>query len=262
MTGTDIANAAIPSASGIGDRRASDATWCMRYYRRGQCETDHRIRLVDGRVLGCLAIGNPAGAPVMYFHGYPGSRLEGRLAVDIVRRRGLWLLAPDRPGFGASTFQPGRTLDGWSDDVRSLADALGVGRFSAVGVPRGGRYALACADGLPERIRSVALVAGLGPVASAAAMRDMVVLNRMVLWLARRRPRLARALIELAARGIRRYPERYLAHMLADAPDTDRSVLTDPDYRSLILASTAEALRQGGSGGRVGSYFDRAAVGL
>jgi pimeloyl-ACP methyl ester carboxylesterase len=184
----------------------------------------------------------------MYFHGFPGSRLEGRLAADAARRRGLRLVAPDRPGFGASTLQPRRTLAGWAADVRSLADALGLERFSVVGVSGGGPHALACAAGLPERVAGVAVVAGPGPLAPKAATRGMFALNRVLLGLARRWPRLARGVIDLAARGIRRHPGRYLAHMLAGAPEPDRSVLSDPDYQSVVLASTAEALRQGGAG--------------
>ena len=75
-------------------------------------DTERRARLADGRVLAYLEIGDPSGAPVRYFLGFPGSRLEGRLAADAARRRGLRLLAPDRPGFGASTRQPRRTLAG------------------------------------------------------------------------------------------------------------------------------------------------------
>lgn len=211
-------------------------------------ETERRVRLADGRVLAYIELGDPSGAPVMYFHGFPGSRLEGRLAADAARRRGLRLLAPDRPGFGASTWQPRRTLAGWAADAGSLADTLGIERFSVVGVSGGGPYALACAAGLPDRIGGVAVVAGLGPLMRPGATRGMGMLNRFVLGTAGRLPRLTRGLVGPLARAVRRYPERYLAHMLADAPAADRGVLADPDYRSLILASAAEALRHSGRG--------------
>jgi pimeloyl-ACP methyl ester carboxylesterase len=173
----------------------------------------------------------------MYFHGSPGSRLEGRLAANAARRHGFRLLAPDRPG-----------LAGWAADVRSLADALGLERFSAVGVSGAGPYALACAAGLPERVGGVAVVAGRGPVTFPGASRGMAAPNRLVLGMATRSPPLARGLVRLLARAVRRHPGRYLAHLLAGTPEPARSVLADPDYRSLILASTAEALRQGGAG--------------
>lgn len=47
-------------------------------------EREYRFRLAGGRTLGCLALGDPADSPVLYFHGYPGSRIEGRLAAGAV----------------------------------------------------------------------------------------------------------------------------------------------------------------------------------
>ncbi len=211
-------------------------------------ERERRLRLADGRVLACLEMGDPAGSPVLYFHGYPGSRLEGRLAASAARRQGLRLLAPDRPGFGASTFQPGRTIGAWAADVAELADQLGLERFAVVGVSGGGPYALACAARIPERLSRVALVGALGPLGRKRLARDMVAVNRLVLALARRLPFLARLAVELAARWIRRHPDHHLAHMTAAAPPVDRRVLAVPAYRALFTESTAEALRPGGRG--------------
>src|SRR6185312_3853086 len=112
---------------------------------KGPAETEHRVRLADGRTLACLELGDPSGPPVLYFHGYPGSRLEARVAAAAARRLGLRLLAVDRPGFGQSTFQTGRSIGAWAADVAALADRLALGRFSIVGVSGGGPYALACA---------------------------------------------------------------------------------------------------------------------
>lgn len=211
-------------------------------------ETEHRIRLADGRTLACLELGHPGGAPVLYVHGYPGSRLEARLAADPAERLGLRLLAPDRPGFGESSFQPGRTLSAWSGDVIQLADRLALERFAVVGVSGGGPYALACAAHIPERLGPVALVGALGPLTCMHSTRDMVTLNRWALTLAAWSPPLARLTVGLAARWVRRRPERFLAHMLAGAPAADRKVLADAAYRALLGVSTAEALRQGGRG--------------
>ncbi|ALP52294.1 hypothetical protein Tel_03575 [Candidatus Tenderia electrophaga] len=211
-------------------------------------ETEHRIRLADGRTLACLELGDPGGAPVLYFHGYPGSRLEARLAARPAVHLGLRLLAPDRPGFGESSFQPGRTLSAWCGDVAQLADQLDVERFAVAGVSGGGPYALACAARIPKRLARVALVGALGPLVGMRSTRGMVTLNRLALALAARSPPLARLAIDLAARWLRHRPERFLAHMLAGAPEADRKVLADADYRALLAASTAEALRQGGRG--------------
>lgn len=211
-------------------------------------EREYRLRLADGRTLGFLELGDPAGRPVLYFHGYPGSRLEARLAAGAARRLGLRVLAPDRPGFGESTFQPGRTIGAWATDAAELADRLALERFAVVGVSGGGPYALACAARIPGRVRGLALVGALGPPDRKPLTRDMVGLNRMALALAARTPLLARLAVRLAARWVRQDPERWLAHMMAGAPPADRAVLADPAYRALFAESTAEALRQGGRG--------------
>ena len=211
-------------------------------------ETEARIQLADGRTLAYLAMGDPGGSPVFYFHGYPGSRLEGRLGASAAKRLGLRLIAPDRPGFGESTFQPGRTIGAWAADVRELADQLAQKRFSVVGVSGGGPYAIACAARIPKRLSRVALVCPLGPLARTDLTGDMVMVNRLALALAAHSPLLARHAVSIVSRWGRRHPERYLAHMMAVAPPPDRRVLADAVYRALLAESTAEALRQGGRG--------------
>lgn len=213
-----------------------------------QGESDQRIQLADGRAMAYLQLGDPAGRPVLYCHGYPGSRLEARLAANAAGRLGLRLLAPDRPGFGASSFQKGRRLGDWAADVAELADRSMLERFDVVGVSGGGPYALACAAGFPERVTGLALVASLGPVTAGALPRDMALLNRSVLALAARCPATARLVVGILTHWFRREPDRYYARMLAGAPAADRRVLADAAYRRLLQESTAQALLQGGRG--------------
>jgi pimeloyl-ACP methyl ester carboxylesterase len=62
------------------------------------------------------------------------------------------VIAPDRPGMGTSTFEPARRLTDWADDVRQLADSVGLPRFVLAGFSGGGPHALAVAHGLPDRV--------------------------------------------------------------------------------------------------------------
>src|SRR5438067_1134403 len=103
------------------------------------------VSLRDGRQLGFAEWGDPAGAPVFFFHGMPSSRLNSHAdpaALDTHHAR--WI-AIDRPGMGLSAFQPRRMLLDWPEDVVQLADALGLDRFAVVGNSAGGPYAAACA---------------------------------------------------------------------------------------------------------------------
>lgn len=211
-------------------------------------ETEHRLRLHDGRTLACLELGDPSGPPALYFHGYPGSRLEARVAAGAARQLGLRLLAVDRPGFGHSTFQRGRTIGGWAADVAALADQLSLPRFSIIGVSGGGPYALACAARLPHRLARIALVCPLGPLDVAGGKAGMLAQDSLLLGLAARAAPVARGVVHLLAHWMRRDVERYLRFMMAGMVSPDRDLFADPDYRALVLASTAEALRQGGKG--------------
>jgi pimeloyl-ACP methyl ester carboxylesterase len=98
-----------------------------------------RVNLPDGRSLGYAEYGDPSGKPVLFFPGTPSSRLlhppEGPTA-----SLGARLIVVERPGFGLSDFQPGRTLLDWPDDVVALADALDIERFAVAGLSAGGPY--------------------------------------------------------------------------------------------------------------------------
>ena len=214
----------------------------------GTAEKEHRLRLVDGRTLACLELGDPAGPPVLYFHGYPGSRLEARVIAAAARRLGVRLLAIDRPGFGQSSFHAGRSIGSWGADVDALANQLALGRFSIVGVSGGGPYALACAARLPHRLDRIALVCPLGPLEVVDGSPEMLLQDRIILGLAARAPAIARGVVRILAQWMRRDAERYLKFMLAGMASPDRDLFVDAEYRSIVLASTAEALRQGGRG--------------
>lgn len=214
----------------------------------GAAEKEYRLRLADGRTLACLELGDPTGAPVLYFHGYPGSRLEARVAAAAAARLGLRLLAIDRPGFGQSTFQPGRRIGSWAADIAALADQLALGRFSIVGVSGGAPYALACAALLSDRLARVALVCPLGPLDVADGKAGMLLQDRLMLALGAHAAPLARGVVHILAAWMRRDADRYLRFMMAGMVSPDRDLFADPAYRALMQESTAEALRQGGSG--------------
>ncbi|MDQ4079090.1 MAG: alpha/beta hydrolase, partial [Chloroflexota bacterium] len=71
---------------------------------------DKSIQLKDGRLLGYAEYGDPAGQPIFFFHGWPGSRLEARPLTEPAAVHGARVIAADRPGFGLSDFKPGRTI--------------------------------------------------------------------------------------------------------------------------------------------------------
>jgi pimeloyl-ACP methyl ester carboxylesterase len=79
--------------------------------------------------------------------------------------KGIWLISYDRPGYGGSTVDPGHTVASGSDDVRAIAEGLGIERLGVWGISGGGPYALACAALLPDLVVAVAAVASIAPYA-------------------------------------------------------------------------------------------------
>jgi len=193
--------------------------------------------------------GDPSGTPVVYCHGFPGSRLDGALVEASARAVGIRLIAPDRPGFGHSTFQPGRTMDDWPRDLGCLADHLDLGPFTLLGVSGGGPYALVAAIALGERIRRLGLVCALGSLADPASTAAMGGAQALMIDLVRRYPGPAHWMDRwLTGPIMGTFPALSFRILAAAAPPADRDTLSDPEVRQRLLATTHEAFRQGGSG--------------
>ena len=170
--------------------------------------TQKYITLSDERRLGFAEFGDRQGKPVFYFHGFPGSRLEAKLAERIALDTHVRFIGIDRPGYGLSSFKSGRTFVDWADDVSKLADAMGIDRFSILGVSGGGPYAVACACKISDRLDAVSIVCGMGPVDVPGLVRDMPWMYRQGLRLTGRSPIIAAVLYPFAAFFFRNYPER------------------------------------------------------
>jgi pimeloyl-ACP methyl ester carboxylesterase len=216
---------------------------------RYSAAVDRTLRLRDGRQLGFATFGDADGLPVFYLHGSFGSRLEGRIAHVAALHRHVCLIAVDRPGFGLSDARPGARLRDWPSDLDELADQLAIERFSLLGVAGGGAFALACASGLPERVRAVALVSSTAPHDRPGALDGMELRARMVLhFLPRRLPWLSRRLHERAARLADRDPLRLLREASGTLPASERAALDSPDVASIFMDAAFEGFRSGAGG--------------
>lgn len=95
--------------------------------------------------------------------GTPNSRCLYPPHLELAAKQRVRLLSYDRPGYGGSTPHPGRSVAHCAEDVRAIADALGIDRLAIWGISGGGPHALACAALLPERVVAVASLASLAP---------------------------------------------------------------------------------------------------
>jgi pimeloyl-ACP methyl ester carboxylesterase len=205
--------------------------------------TGDRVRLPDGRYLGYAEYGDPSGKPVLYFPGVPGSRLL-HPPEEPTASLGVRLIAVERPGFGLSDFQPGRTLLDWPTDVVAFANALGIERFAVVGISAGGPYALACGFKIPHQLTRIALLSPVGPTDLPGSIAEMPRVRRAGAAVARYAPWLLRPLLWLVSNP-RRNPERFFERMTSQNADVDLAILARPEMKAMLMSSYLEATRAG-----------------
>jgi pimeloyl-ACP methyl ester carboxylesterase len=124
---------------------------------------ERKVQTADGRTLVVEDDGDPGGRPVLVHLGTPNSRHLYPPNVTDAAARGLRLICWDRPGYGGSTPQPGRTVADVAADARTICRALGLERVAMWGISGGGPHVLACAALLPGLVVAAASLASPAP---------------------------------------------------------------------------------------------------
>jgi pimeloyl-ACP methyl ester carboxylesterase len=201
------------------------------------------------RTVGFYEYGDPAGAPVMVFHGTPACGAGFGWADEPARERGLRLVAPDRPGVGLSS----RDADGWTVGayppmVAEVADALGIDTYAVWGYSGGGPYAVACAAAPAGRVTRAAVAAGMGEVGAWATEDDFEKTDRQMLQLARKRPRMAKLVMAVSVRLARMAPKQALKSFDKQLSESDRKVLADLGPPDEAMALFTQSVLKGATG--------------
>lgn len=210
------------------------------------CQLDY-VQLPNGRYISYAIYGDPQGQPVVHFHGFPGSRLEGALWHNAALKNGVRLIVPERPGFGFSSFQPGRRILDWPHDLFQLLQHLKIDKFRILGTSGGGTYVLVCLQQLPkDRIQGAAIVSGIYPF--NLGTEGMPIMPRIMVFLAVWLTPLMAGLIYLvlgrAARATD--PKAFNDAFMKDVkmrPEIDQACLEYQPYREKFLASVREGIR-------------------
>ena len=125
-------------------------------------EPDETELAVGDRVLRIRETGDIDGHPIVYFHGTPGSRLDLAFGDVLLSGQSVRIISFDRPGYGGST-ESAFGLSSVARDALSIADSLGLGAFTTLGLSGGGPFALAAAAVGGDRIKGVGVASGAGP---------------------------------------------------------------------------------------------------
>ncbi len=222
----------------------------MRSNPLSETEQINNVILADGRRLAYAEYGDPAGSPVLFFHGWGDSRLTRHPDDRLTGRLGVRLIAIDRPGIGRSDFKPGRSLLDWPDDVGQLMDALGFSTAAILAHSGGGPHALACAVRQPDRFSRVGIVSGLGPLDRPGGTDGLPLWMRLGYRVFRRWSWTVRVVFPpLPNRAYARL-ERFIAFFYErlSMPPGDRSVMAAPGVREMFMRAGGENMRQGTQG--------------
>ena len=195
------------------------------------------IAVGDNRQIGFAEFGDPQGRAIFWLHGTPGARrqipMEARVYAE---QRQIRLIGIDRPGIGSSTPYQYDTAFAFAEDLRIIADTLGVDKFEVIGLSGGGPYTLACAAAMPDRVVAAGVLGGVAPVRGADAIGGGV---STLVTLAAPVIEVAGAPIRLAASGlirlIRPVAEPALYAYARISPEADRRLLVRPEFKAMFL---------------------------
>lgn len=174
---------------------------------------DLSITLKDGRKLGYAEYGDPLGRVMLYFHGFPGSRLEAAHFHDVAEKNQYRIIGIDRPGMGLSSMDDHRTILSWAADIVAFADQLGISAFSIFGHSGGAPFVAACAYAIPERVRRAAVISGMAPIVNPESRigmsRGQMLANSLIQTI----PRLTSVMMQLTLMMLRN-PNRMMKQMI------------------------------------------------
>jgi pimeloyl-ACP methyl ester carboxylesterase len=195
------------------------------------------VAVGDDRQIGFAEFGDPQGRAIFWLHGTPGARrqipMEARVFAE---QQGIRLIGVDRPGIGASTPYQYGTVFAFADDLRTIADTLGIDKFEVVGLSGGGPYTLACAAAMPDRIVAAGVLGGVAPTRGADAIGGGV---STLITAAAPVVEVAGGPIRFAAsrliRLVRPVAEPALYMYARISPEADRRLLVRPEFKAMFL---------------------------
>lgn len=140
------------------------------------------IQLRDGRTVGFADFGELGKTAVLWCHGGPGCRLGPAYVAPTAADSGIRLIGIDRPGYGLSTPQPGRSIADWVGDALAVADHLDIDSFATIGLSTGGAYALAVASLAADRVAGAVVCCSMTDMRHGPARNTMSGPHALAVW--------------------------------------------------------------------------------
>jgi pimeloyl-ACP methyl ester carboxylesterase len=201
----------------------------------------------DGRTLAFVQRGAEDGVPVIVCHGTPGSRRARHPDAGIYERHGVKMVAYDRPGYGGSDPNIGRSVADAASDIESIADELGFDRFAVVGGSGGAPHALACGALLEDRVLRVGALVTPAPsdTDDFDFYEGLADINVREFGAAVQGREAVEAFIQPYIDQLRKDPDAVIEEIVSELPEVDREIASRDGFRSVMRESFVEAARQG-----------------
>ena len=186
--------------------------------------------------------GNPAGKPVVYFHGVPGSPSEASVFDAPARERGLRILCFDRFAIGHSI----TGADYYRQIARAISETVQGAQVDFIGFSLGTHAALEVSALMPGQVRSLHLVSAAAPLDGGDVLDQMA--GKAVFSLAQRSPGLFQWLVKWQALLAKRAPQLLFRMLFASAQGQDRELVKSPEFKALICQVLQQCFAQGTTG--------------
>lgn len=190
------------------------------------------------------AIGDTQVPTAVVLHGLPGSAYDAYLATllanEIAEEGGppIRIIAPNRPGYGNSTYDRRRRLEDWPETLERILDAMRVETATVLGCSTGGVYAQV-STGLENRIDLAAIISGISLMNSPALLKGMRFPHRQFAMIGNRFPSLTGPLLKCmqVAMNTRKLFLKDEAKTMSNLPQRDREILTLPHMQHIRKVS-------------------------
>lgn len=211
---------------------------------------DHMV-LRDGRRLTWTEQGDFEGTPLLFFHNMLYGVSWTDPAVEVLAKKGLRVIAPSRPGFGASDYdhhvakedRVAATLDVYVQ----LLDYLNLDKVMLVGHVAGLIYAYNFAYSFPERTQSLLGISHF-PYWDESLTKQLPMRQRVVAATTRRAPSALGFVVRAGVALVDSGREDQFIHALHKDVPADMKALRRPEVYHAVVDGIRHTVRQGGVG--------------
>lgn len=224
---------------------------------RDTAAPDAVMNMASGLGMQVFRFGPQDGQPVIFLHGM----LDGLAPLKYLERqlsqRGLYVIAPVRPGFGRSSpvKRADQALDVFVGHVNELISSLGPVKPVILGHMAGAVYAHAIAAKLKDQIAGVVAVSGGAPITRTSQLSEMAPRQRVVAYTARFAPALLPTVLRAGIAQIDSKDIQGFMTALYKPGTQEYHVIRRLDLAQFIQSGYRFSVQQGAAGFATDSHF-------